>query len=167
MKKIGIFYGSTTGTTEEVAKKIGEKLGVASGDINNVASTAPSKVSDYDVLLLGSSTWGAGELQDDWYDFLNGLQALSLEGKEVAVFGCGDENMSDTFCNAVGIIYERLQPTGARFIGDFPTAGYSFDESKADEGDGKAVGLLIDETNHPELTDRKISEWCDEIKAQM
>ena len=29
MKKIGVFYGSSTGTTEGVAETIGQKLGVA------------------------------------------------------------------------------------------------------------------------------------------
>ena len=28
MSKIGVFYGSTTGTTEDVARKIAEKLNV-------------------------------------------------------------------------------------------------------------------------------------------
>lgn len=166
MKKIGIFYGSTTGTTEEIANKIAQKLGVDKADVHNVADTAPDKVGEYEVLLLGSSTWGDGELQDDWYDFLDGLQALDLKGKEIAVFGCGDESMSDTFCNAVGIIYDRLQGTGAKFIGDFNSDGYSYDATKADVG-GKIVGLLIDETNHPELTDKKIADWCAEIQTQM
>ncbi|MDE5688530.1 MAG: flavodoxin [Paramuribaculum sp.] len=166
MKKIGIFYGSTTGTTEEVANKIAGKLGVDAADVYNVAETAPDKVGDYDVLLLGSSTWGDGELQDDWYDFIDGLQALDLKGKEIAVFGCGDESMTDTFCNAVGIIYDRLQETGAKFIGDFNADGYSYDASKADVG-GRIVGLIIDETNHPELTDKRIADWCAEVQAQM
>ena len=87
--------------------------------------------------------------------------------KEIAIFGCGDENMSDSFCNAVGIIYRRLLQTGAKFIGDFSTSGYSFEESKAKESSGMAVGLLIDETNHPELTRRKISEWCDELNNRI
>lgn len=166
MKKTGIFYGSTTGTTEDVANKIAGKLGVEATDVYNVAETAPDKVGDYDLLLLGSSTWGDGELQDDWYDFLDGLQVLDLKGKEIAVFGCGDESMTDTFCNAVGIIYDRLQETGAKFIGDFNADGYSYDASKANVG-GKIVGLLIDETNHPELTDKKIADWCAAIQAQM
>ena len=112
MKKIGIFYGSTTGVTEKIAKRIGEALGVPPENVFNVKETSPSKVGDFDVLILGSSTWGSGELQEDWYDFLDGLQALSLKDKEIAIFGCGDENMSDSFCNAVGIIYRRLLQTG-------------------------------------------------------
>ncbi len=167
MKKIGIFYGSTTGDTEKIAKRIGEALGVPPENVFNVKETSPSKVGDFDVLILGSSTWGSGELQEDWYDFLDGLQALSLKDKEIAIFGCGDENMSDSFCNAVGIIYRRLLQSGAKFIGDFSTSGYSFEESKAKESSGMAVGLLIDETNHPELTRRKISEWCDELNNRI
>ncbi len=36
MKKVGIFYGSTTGATEGVAETIAARLGVASEDIHNV-----------------------------------------------------------------------------------------------------------------------------------
>ena len=57
MKKTGIFYGSTTGTTEAVAKKIAENLGVDSKDIYNVATAGPADVADYDVLIIGASTW--------------------------------------------------------------------------------------------------------------
>ena len=116
MKKFGIFYGSSTGTTEQIAKRIGQLLGVDEADIHDVANTAPDKVNDYDVLILGTSTWGSGDLEDDWYDFLDGLQALDLKGKKAALFGCGDETMSDTFCSGVGELYERLKPTGIEFI---------------------------------------------------
>ena len=41
MKKIGIFYGSNTGMTAEVADEIAALLGVAKDDIHNVAKSAP------------------------------------------------------------------------------------------------------------------------------
>lgn len=58
MKKIGIFYGSATGTTEKTARRIGSLLGVGDDHIFNVANTAPSKSGDYELLILGTSTWG-------------------------------------------------------------------------------------------------------------
>ena len=45
MKKTGIFYGSTTGTTLEVAEMIAKCLGIKESDIHNVATTAPSAVA--------------------------------------------------------------------------------------------------------------------------
>ena len=33
MNKIGVFYGSTTGTTEDLARRIAEKLDVPSADV--------------------------------------------------------------------------------------------------------------------------------------
>lgn len=164
MKRYGIFYGSTTGTTEEVARKIAAKLGVADEDVKNVASAAPSDVSPYDVLVLGTSTWGAGDLQDDWEDFVAGLAVEDLDGKKVALFGCGDETMADTFCNGVGTLHDRLRDTGAQFIGAFPDGVYDFSHSKADTGEGVAVGLLLDEVNHPELTDGRVAEWVGLVK---
>ena len=38
MNKIGVFYGSTTGTTEDVARQIAEKLNVPSGHIYDVSN---------------------------------------------------------------------------------------------------------------------------------
>ena len=39
MSKIGVFYGSTTGTTEDVARKIAEKLNVPQGDIHDASDS--------------------------------------------------------------------------------------------------------------------------------
>lgn len=166
MKKTGIFYGTTTGNTAEVANDIAKCLAIKPTDVHNVDSTAPSAVGDYDVLIFGSSTWGSGEMQDDMANFIDGIEALDLRGKEIALFGCGDETMSDTFCNAVGELYMRLQKTGAKFIGSFNTTGYDFEETEADVN-GAIVGLLIDNMNHSELTEKRVKEWCDELKKEL
>ena len=87
----GIFFGSTTGTTESVAARIAERLGVAQADVHNVAAASVEDVKKYDLLLLGSSTWGSGELQDDWPGFLDKLGKEDLSGRRVALFGCGGD----------------------------------------------------------------------------
>lgn len=165
MKKTGIFYGSSTGTTREVAKKLGEALGVDSADIFDVAVAKPSDLDGYDLILFGCSTWGAGDMQDDMHDFLDGVQAIDLSGKEIALFGCGDENMSSTFCDGVGEMRQMLIPTRARFLPGFPADDYNFRSSKA-VIDGRVVGLLIDQANHPALTDSRIQQWAKIIKAE-
>lgn len=73
--------------------------------------------------------------------------------------------MSDTFCNAVGIIYKSLQPTGATFIGRYSDSVYHFEESEANEN-GEGLGLLLDEVNHSELTDERLKGWVAEIEIQ-
>lgn len=165
MKKIGIFFGSTTGMTEDVAGRIAAKLGAGNAEVHNVSELSEELVSGYDVLLLGSSTWGAGDLQDDWYDGLDKLKAMSLSGKQVGFFGCGEcESYPDTFCGAMGQLYDGLQGTGCSFIGSVSTDGYSFDDSEAVK-DGKFVGLALDEVSESDKTDDRIAAWCEEIKA--
>lgn len=166
MKKIGIFYGSTTGTTLAVAEEIANALKVSPTDIHDVASTAPSAVGDYDVIILGASTWGHGDLQEDMATFLDGLAALDLEGKMVAVFGCGDDTMSDTFCNSVGEIYHRLHDTKAMFIAPFNNDAYSYRHSDSDVH-GMIVGLCIDNVNHPADTPARVKAWVEEIKEEL
>lgn len=167
MKKTGIFYGSATGTTEKIARRIGHLLGVDSADIYDVASVSPSTVGDYDLLILGTSTWGSGDPEDDWYDFLDGLEVLDLKGKKIALFGCGDETMSETFCSGVGELHDRLVKTGAEFIAPYDTIGYTFDSSSAKpDGALEAYGLLLDEVNHPELTETRLRGWTDLVVRQ-
>lgn len=158
--KTGIFYGSSTGTTERIAREIAKAMSVADADVYNVSETAPDRLGAYDLIVIGSPTYGAGELQDDMYDFLDGASVLDLTGRRVAVFGDGDESMTDTFCNAVGIIYDRMKDTGATMAGTYNTFPYEFDRSKAvPVQGGEAVGLLIDEVNHPDVTAGRIAGW--------
>ncbi len=165
MKQIGIFYGSFTGTTEEIARKIGNKLGIGTEDIMDVSTLSEGKVACYDVLLLGSSTWGDGELQDDWYDGVELLKGMDLTGKIVALFGCGDsESYPDTFVDAIGILYEELQGTGCSFCGETDRSAYSFSGSRALKGD-QLVGLAIDEINEDDQTDNRIAAWTEQLKG--
>ena len=105
-------------------------------------------------------------MQDDWYDFIDGLEALDLKGKKIALFGCGDETMSDTFCGALGEIYSRLQNTGAAFVGAFDANVYEFDNSPAFI-DGVYVGLCLDQVNKEELTAPRIKEWVAKLKTEI
>ena len=78
MKRTGIFYGSSTGITEGVAHTIAQKLGVDSNDVHDAARLSAGMLDNYDALILGSSTWGCGELQDDWYDAVKVLRSADL-----------------------------------------------------------------------------------------
>ena len=57
-----VIYGSSTGTCEAIAEKIASKLGC---EALNVQDLTADIVSANQNLILGTSTWGAGELQDD------------------------------------------------------------------------------------------------------
>lgn len=164
--KIGIFYGSTSGITESVAYRLADLMHIGHEHLHDVARSEPSEVGDYDLLLLGSSTWGNGDLQDDWYDFLTGIEVLDLHDKHIALFGCGDQSMCDTFCNAVGTLYRRLQKTGARFCGAFEAGDYTFEHSTA-RVDGHLVGLLIDEVNEPEKTEHRLNYWVKLLQKEL
>ena len=56
MKKTGVFYGSTTGTTESVANLIAEKLGIAQADVHDVSKMSADVAGVYEALILGTST---------------------------------------------------------------------------------------------------------------
>ena len=166
MKKTAIFFGSSTNTTEDIAQRIATKLGIGSSDVYNVDSATVEDAAPYEVLILGSSTWGVGDLQDDWEGFLPKLKKADLNGKAVAIFGTGDaDSYSDSFCDAIGTIYNELQGTGCRFCGAVSTDGYTFDDSTA-VVNGKFVGLPIDEMNEYAKTDERIDQWVEQLKAE-
>lgn len=167
MKKTGIFYGSTTGTTESVARLIADKLGIAPADVHEVTQLDTALAESYDALILGTSTWGDGELQDDWYDGLKVLQGAHLSGKIVALFGCGDsESYSDTFCDAMGLLYEGLKDSGCTFVGAVDDSGYTYSASVA-ATDGLFVGLALDDVNESDRTDDRVSAWAAQLQAAL
>jgi flavodoxin I len=164
MKKTVVVYGSSTGTCEAIAEKIGAKLGA---EVMNVQDLTADVVAANENLILGTSTWGAGELQDDWYDGLKVLQSADLTGKVIALFGCGDcESYGDTFVGGLGELYDGIKQRGARIVGSVSTDGYTFDDSAA-VVDGKFVGLPLDDVNEDNMTDGRIDAWIAQISPNL
>lgn len=140
MDKVHVIYGSTTGMTEAVANKIAEALGAQVFNVNAADATA----FDAELLVLGSSTWGIGDLQDDWAAKLDEVKG-NFAGKKVAVFGLGDsQGFADSFCVAAETIANTAKDAGATLVGDV---------------------LKLDDTNEADKTDGKIAAWVETIKA--
>jgi flavodoxin len=165
MKKIGIFYGSSTGTTSELAQKIAKAVG-AEANCFDVANASAEDAASFDVLLLGSSTWGIGDLQDDWESFLPELASQNLSGKVVALFGCGDsDSYPDSFCEALAKIKEGLAGTGCKFVGAYAPEEYTYDATASEE-DGKLIGLCVDDVNQSDLTDARLATWLEAFAGE-
>lgn len=164
MNKTIVIYGSTTGTCQAIADKVADKLGCEALNVQNLDE---SVVNDNVNLILGTSTWGAGEMQDDWYDGVKVLQAADLSGKTVALFGCGDaESYGDTFCGGMGELYNSIKDSGATFVGQVSADGYTFDDSEA-VADGQFVGLPLDDVNEDDKTDERIDTWISSFKDKL
>lgn len=166
MQNIGIFYGSSTGNTEATAKLIQSELGDDNATIFDVADAKVGELEKFTNLIFGTSTWGIGDLQDDFEGFLSELSNADLSGKKVAVFGLGDQSSySDSFVDGVGELYELLEDKSCELIGEISNEGYEYDASKA-ERDGNFVGLIIDEDNQGELTKERVKLWVENLSSQ-
>ena len=164
MQKIGVFYGSSTGNCEIVAKEIQRILGKDIVQLFDVATCNPKSIRSYQNLIFGVSTWGIGNLQEDWEDFLPVLTVENLKNKTVALYGLGDQQTySDSFVNGLGIMYDLIVDKGCSVIGNWPADGYQFDQSTAYRNNA-FVGLVIDEDSQSEKTYKRINMWMEQIK---
>ena len=166
MAKIGMFWGSTTDMTKEASELIHKGLEAAGHEIDSfdIRNTDPSKMLEYNNLLIGCPTWNVGELQDDWEDVFGEYEKLDFSGKTAAFFGIGDQiGYSFNFLDAVGMLAKPYIENGGKLIGKWPTDGYEFDESLGCV-DGEFLGLAIDYDNQDELTEERIEAWVDQIK---
>jgi flavodoxin I len=161
---IGIFYGSSTGNAEGAAKNIQKQFGSDIASVYDTSKASQSDIEKHDFLILGSSTWGLGELQDDFDVFLSVLRQTDLTGKKVAIFGLGDQECyPDTFANSIGWIADAVKDKGCKLVGKVSSLGYSSTGTKAFDGN-QFYGLPLDEDNQPELTNERIINWVNELK---
>ena len=120
MKKVTIIYGSTTGNTETAANMVKDNLSDAEVVISDVKDATAQMVEDADLVVYGSSTWGYGDLQDDFQEYYDKEMSNDLlSGKNVAIFGCGDEeSFEDVFCEATEQIKSKVEECGGNVVND-------------------------------------------------
>ncbi|MDD2245570.1 MAG: flavodoxin FldA [Proteiniphilum sp.] len=165
--KIAIIYGSTTDNTKNAAQTIAAQLRDFNPELKDVASATPEDFTNNDYLFLGTSTWGSGEVQDDWYDMLPKLKSVDLSGKKLSLFGLGDScSYSDTFVDGMGELYDFFSKKNCNILGAVGSSEYSFDNSLA-VIDGKFVGLPLDEDNEGYLTEKRITNWLQNIQPYL
>ena len=167
MKTIGLFYAMNAAKTSHIAEKIREDLGgVKVTEVVLIERAWQNDFQAYDNMIVGASTWFDGKLPTYWDELIPELETLDLKGKKVAVFGLGDQkNYPDNFVDGMGILADAFQKAGAELVGYTSTDGYVFNQSRAVR-DGKFCGLVIDQENQPQLTAKRVADWCKQIKEE-
>ena len=174
--KIGIFFGTETGTTRLIAKKIHKLLGSDVADKPlNVNRIQAEDLLQYDALILGPPSYGVGDipglsagcLERNWEEFLAQFGQPDLSGKRIAFFGLGaQERYSERFASSLIALYNVFKDLGAEMIGDWSTDGYTFEHS-ASVVEGRFVGLVIDQRTQGMHTDERLKAWVEQVKPQL
>ena len=141
MTKIGIFFGTDSGTTRLMAKKMAKKLGDEVCDKPlNVNRISVEDLLKYDALILGTPSYGEGDLpgvetgvkDGSWQEFLPKLMKADLSAKRIALYGLGNQDKyPERFADSLFTLYTLLKACGAQIVGPWSTEGYTFEQSKA------------------------------------
>lgn len=102
--KIAIIFTSVSGNTEEVAAIIHSLVG---GDCFHVNSFNLTSLETYDAVLVGSYTWGRGELPAEMIPLYEAFESQDVQHLVTGIFGTGDSMYAD-FCGAVDILRDML-----------------------------------------------------------
>lgn len=166
--QIGLFFGSDEGNTERTAYRIQARLGSDNVDVMDIADVTQLDFANYDKIILGIPTWDFGQIQSDWEEFWDDVSAVDFTGKQVALFGLGDQfGYGDYFLDAMGLLHDVVVGQGADIIGHWSTEGYEYEASKAEvPGAGLFVGLALDEDQQENLSADRLNRWCEQIVAE-
>lgn len=119
MVNVKVIYATITGNTEALVELFVEKFEEAYEDADveviDIDDFDTEDLADADAFVIGTFTYGDGELPDEMEDFYEEVLDLDLTGKPFGVLGTGD-TLYETFCNAGDILAERLVSVGANHV---------------------------------------------------
>ena len=169
MKKIGIFYGPTGGSTEKVATMIKEEFGDVDVTMYPISDHTATFINHFEVVIfgcstLGSETWNGKSTKSDWDLFRPEFDKLTVSGKIFALYGTGNHlTYPRNFVDSMGILGKILLEKDATIIGQCPTSDYEFTESEA-VINGEFIGLPIDEDFEASKTTERVKNWVIGLK---
>lgn len=165
MKKIGVFYGTTSGTTLGVVDELEFYLRKDNYEVYNVADGI-SSLSEYENLILITPTYGVGELQADWENIFEEFSKIDFSDKVVGIIGLGSQYaFGESFVGGMKVLYDVIINNGGKVVGFTSTEGYHYEESES-VIDNKFIGLAIDEGNQGDYTPERIENWVVQIKPE-
>ncbi|MEN1785233.1 MAG: flavodoxin [Bacteroidota bacterium] len=170
-QKVGLVFGSDTGTTEEVAYSLVRKCpfwDIEVIEVRKLSKNDPSFFERFEFVILGLSTWYDGDLQSDWEDYFEAFKTVDFNDKIIAIFGLGDQyGYDDYFIDGVGMLAEVVIQNGGKLIGKCSVDGYDFSNSKALLDKNTFYGLALDEDNQPEMTNDRLDHWIAQLNLEL
>ncbi|MDQ0153849.1 flavodoxin domain-containing protein [Robertmurraya andreesenii] len=110
--KTAIVYCSISGNTEEAAQLLTQQFALEGhqADVFRVEDFQMEQLSQLDHLVIGTYTWGNGEIPIEMLPLLRELVRVERKKLVTGIFGTGD-SFYPKFCGAVDELSERLMPT--------------------------------------------------------
>ncbi|AJY77589.1 flavodoxin [Paenibacillus beijingensis] len=123
---------------ESIAEGVRE--GGAEPVVKEVSGVSAIDLLSYKAMILGTYTWGDGELPDEFVDFYEELDDISLEGRQAAVFGSGDSSYPE-FCGAVDQLEQKLKERGSAIAAE--SLKLELDPSSGEKETCRALGRTM------------------------
>lgn len=106
--QIALVYTSVTGNTEALGRMIGscfsEEVDVS---LFRIAEFPLSRLGSYDAVIVGTYTWGKGDIPKEMYNLYEVIESLDRKNLITAVFGTGD-SFYPNYCGAVDRFRDML-----------------------------------------------------------
>lgn len=143
MANVLFIYGSTSGNTEMVVRRVAEEVEKKHKvDIQRAESADPKAMLKADFCVLASPTYGHGLMQYQMIAFTQKMKELNLSGRRCAVIGLGDDKY-DMYYNveSATLLENMLSDMGVQLV---------------------HYGLRINKSPIPHL-EGEIKEWAQEL----
>jgi sulfite reductase (NADPH) flavoprotein alpha-component len=134
-KEVTVLFGSQTGNSHGLAKKLAKKLEEQSFQVtlSSMSDFKPNNLKKVQNLLMIVSTHGEGDPPDNaisFYEFLHSKRAPQLEELRYSVLSLGDTSY-EFFCQTGKDFDKRLQELGALSLTERVDCDVDFDEPAA------------------------------------
>ena len=135
-KEVTILYGSQTGNSQRLSKKLGEKLQAQGFQVtlSSMGDFKTNNLKKVETLLIAVSTHGEGDPPDNaipFYEFLHSKRAPRLEGLRYSVLALGDTSY-EKFCQTGKDFDKRLEELGASRLTPRVDCDVDYDEPAAE-----------------------------------
>lgn len=135
-KDVTVLYGSQTGNSHGLAKKLSKKLEEQGSlvTLSSMSDFKPNGLKKIQNLLILVSTHGEGEPPDNaiaFHEFLHSKRAPQLEGLRYSVLALGDTSY-EFFCKTGKDFDLRLEELGAKRLAPRVDCDVDFDEPAAE-----------------------------------